>query len=256
MAEGHLDKELSTTDTDEIGVVTNSMGQMTHRLNDMIHQVYTLEIEKKASELRALQAMINPHFLYNSLSNIKWKALRSGNDDISEITGLLAKFYRTCLNNGQPLTTVRSELENIKAYVRIQQLTHDNGFDAEYDIEESQLDYQMLNFMLQPIVENAVKHGLEYEEEDGKGHIRIECRGEDEFIVFSVINNGGAIDLQKVAEVMRTPGTGYGIYNICERIELYYGPGSGLFPSITEDGETCFTLKLNRTLEKETPTEA
>ena len=66
------------------------MGQMTHRLNDMIHQVYTMEIEKKASELRALQAMINPHFLYNSLSNIKWKALRSGNDDISEITGLLA----------------------------------------------------------------------------------------------------------------------------------------------------------------------
>ena len=256
VAEGHLDKELSTTDTDEIGVVTNSMGQMTHRLNDMIHQVYTMEIEKKASELRALQAMINPHFLYNSLSNIKWKALRSGNDDISEITGLLAKFYRTCLNNGQPLTTVRSELENIKAYVRIQQLTHDNGFDAEYDIEESQLDYRMLNFMLQPIVENAVKHGLEYEEEDGKGHIRIECRGEDEFIVFRVINNGGAIDLQKVAEVMRTPGTGYGIYNICERIELYYGPGSGLFPSITEDGETCFTLKLNRTLEKETPTEA
>lgn len=256
VAEGHLDKELSTTDTDEIGVVTNSMGQMTHRLNDMIHQVYTMEIEKKASELRALQAMINPHFLYNSLSNIKWKALRSGNDDISEITGLLAKFYRTCLNNGQPLTTVRSELENIKAYVRIQQLTHDNGFDAEYDIEESQLDYQMLNFMLQPIVENAVKHGLEYEEEDGKGHICIECRGEDEFIVFRVINNGGAIDLQKVAEVMRTPGTGYGIYNICERIELYYGPGSGLFPSITEDGETCFTLKLNRTLEKETPTEA
>ena len=114
----------------------------------------------------------------------------------------------------------------------------------------------MLNFMLQPIVENAVKHGLEYEEEDGKGHIRIECRGEDEFIVFRVINNGGAIDLQQVAEVMRTPGTGYGIYNICERIELYYGSGSGLFPSITEDGETCFTLKLNRTLEKETPTEA
>lgn len=114
----------------------------------------------------------------------------------------------------------------------------------------------MLNFMLQPIVENAVKHGLEYEEEDGKGHIRIECRGKDEFIVFRVINNGGAIDLQKVTEVMRTPGTGYGIYNICERIELYYGPGSGLFPSITEDGETCFTLKLNRTLEKETPTEA
>ena len=110
--------------------------------------------------------------------------------------------------------------------------------------------------ILQPIVENAVKHGLEYEEEDGKGHIRIECRGKDEFIVFRVINNGGAIDLQKVAEVMRTPGTGYGIYNICERIELYYGPGSGLFPSITEDGETCFTLKLNRTLEKETPTEA
>lgn len=246
VAEGHLDRPLSTTDTDEIGVVTNSMGQMAERLNTTIRQVYQMEIEKKASELRALQAMINPHFLYNCLSNIKWKAIRAGNDDIDEITGLLARFYRTCLNKGQALTTVGTELENIKAYARIQQLTHDNGFDVEYDIDEDQLEYTMLNFMLQPIVENAIKHGLDEAQSGERGLVRVECHGDGEYIVFRVINNGSAIDPEQVAEVMRRPGKGYGIYNICERIRLYYGEGSSLTPSVTVEGRTCFTLRLER----------
>lgn len=248
VAEGHLDRPLSTTDTDEIGVVTNSMGHMAERLNTTIHQVYQMEIAQKASELRALQAMINPHFLYNCLSNIKWKAIRSGNDDIDEITGLLARFYRTCLNKGQALTTVGTELENIRAYIRIQQLTHDNEFDAEYDIDESQLGYTMLNFMLQPIVENAIKHGLEEAESGERGHVLVECRGEGDAIVFRIINNCSTIDINKVTEVMSRPGKGYGIYNICERIRLYYGEGSSLTPSITDDGRTCFTLRLAREL--------
>lgn len=249
VAEGHFDHPLSTTDTDEIGVVTNSMGQMASRLDTMIHQVYQMEVEKKASELRALQAMINPHFLYNSLSNIKWKAIQSDNEEISEITGLLARFYRTCLNHGRALTTVESELENIRAYIKIQQLTHDNGFDAEFDIDESQLEYPMLNFMLQPIVENAIKHGLEEAvmRPGERGRVRIECRGDGEYIVFRILNNCGSIDLERVEEVMRRPGKGYGIYNICERIALYYDDGSSLTPSVTEEGETCFTLRLSRT---------
>ncbi|MEG1742462.1 MAG: histidine kinase, partial [Acetivibrio sp.] len=120
VAGGNLEHPCYTGDTDEIGVVTNSLGKMTEQLNDMINQVYKIEIEKKATELKALQAMINPHFLYNCLSSIKWKALQKGDEEISEITGLIAKFYRIALNNGKQTTTVESELENIKAYVEIQ----------------------------------------------------------------------------------------------------------------------------------------
>lgn len=120
IANGDLQNPCHTTDTDEVGMVTNSLGRMTVQLDSMINEVYKMEIEKKESELRALQAQMNPHFLYNCLSGIKWKALRKGDDDISDITGLLAKFYRTALNNGQQITTVSSELENIRAYIEIQ----------------------------------------------------------------------------------------------------------------------------------------
>lgn len=109
IANGDLQNPCHTTDTDEVGMVTNSLGRMTVQLDSMINEVYKMEIEKKESELRALQAQMNPHFLYNCLSGIKWKALRKGDDDISDITGLLAKFYRTALNNGQQITTVSSE---------------------------------------------------------------------------------------------------------------------------------------------------
>lgn len=242
---GNLDNPCYTTDMDEIGVVTNSLGKMTERLNATINQVYKIEIEKKEAELQALQAMINPHFLYNCLSSIKWKALRKGDDEISEITGLIAKFYRTALNNGSQITSVKSEIENIKAYVEIQRTTHDNSFDVEYDIEEEGLEYTMLNFLLQPIVENAIKHGIDYkEEEDSRGFVRIVYRQEGEFLIFDISNNGPEMELERLSEILDSPGKGYGIFNIQERIALYYGGECGLSAHITEEGYTCFSVKI------------
>lgn len=248
IAGGKLDTPIFTEDTDEIGIVANSLATMTQQLNEMINKVYKMEIEKKAIELRALQAMINPHFLYNSLSAIKWKAIKEGNDGISDITGLLAKFYRTSLNNGNQITIVRNELENIKAYVEIQKLTHENSFEAEYDLEEEGMDHEMLNFLLQPIVENAIKHGIDYREdgEGEKGVIRIAFREQGDYIFFTVRNNGPKVELKELEAVIDRPGKGYGIFNIKERIALYYGDGCGLFASVTPEGETCFTVKINK----------
>ncbi len=135
IAAGNLENPVFTTDSDEIGIVTNSLGKMTVDLNEMINRVYKIELEKKASELTALQAQINPHFLYNCLSSIKWKALKKGDDDIADIAGLVAKFYRTSLNNGRQITTVESELENVRAYVEIQKKMHEEGFEVEYRLD-------------------------------------------------------------------------------------------------------------------------
>ena len=242
---GNLEHPCYTEDTDEIGIVTNSLGRMTERLNDTINQVYKIEIEKKATELKALQAMINPHFLYNTLSSIKWKALKKGEEEISDITGLLAKFYRTTLNNGQPVTTVERELENVRAYIEILQRTKENGFAVEYRVDEDGLGCEMLNFLLQPIVENAIEHGIDYiEEEEEEGLVIIEFCKKGQHLLFSVCNNGPVMDVEMLEDILGKPGKGYGIYNIQQRIAIYYGEGCGLSVKITEDGYTCFTIKI------------
>lgn len=117
---------------------------------------------------------MNPHFLYNCLSSIKWKAIRSEQDDIAEITGLLAKFYRTALNGGRQITIVQNELENIKAYLQIQLKSHEDNFDVEYQLDEAGMECQMPNFLLQPIVENAICHGVDLCEYE-RGKIKIGC---------------------------------------------------------------------------------
>ena len=242
---GNLEHPCYTEDTDEIGIVTNSLGRMTERLNDTINQVYKIEIEKKATELKALQAMINPHFLYNTLSSIKWKALKKGEEEISAITGLLAKFYRTTLNNGQPVTTVERELENVRAYVELLQMTKEKAFAVEYRIDENGLACEMLNFLLQPIVENAIEHGIDYiEEDEGYGMVAIEFRKEGQWLVFSISNNGPVMDVGMLEDILEKPGKGYGIFNIQQRIAIYYGEGCGLSVQITEEGHTCFTVRI------------
>ncbi len=244
IAAGNLENPVFTTDSDEIGIVTNSLGKMTVDLNEMINRVYKIELEKKASELTALQAQINPHFLYNCLSSIKWKALKKGDDDIADIAGLVAKFYRTSLNNGRQITTVESELENVRAYVEIQKKMHEEGFEVEYRLDSHGLDFSMPNFLLQPVVENAVKHGIDYIEEGVKGKIIIEFLHEGDYLVFHIYNNGPLIPFGEISQLMERQGRGYGIHNIVERIRLYYDGSCGMSVHVTENLYTCFTIRI------------
>ena len=247
VASGDLDTVIETEDTDEIGIVINSFGSMTKRLNHLINEIYKMQLEKKAVELKALQAQINPHFLYNALSSINWKAIRQGNDDISHLTSTLATFYRTSLNNGESITTVENELANIRAYIEIQRHMHDFPFRVDYEIEEGTAQLRMLNFLLQPIVENAFKHGIDYTDETQDGHIRIRSFAEGEYLVFTVANNGPQIQEQQAKALLLQPGKGYGMFNIQERIALYYGADCGLSAGIDENGYTCFTVKIRKT---------
>ncbi len=247
VAGGNLKLDLHTEDTDEIGIVINSFGNMTRQLDQLINRIYKMQLEEKAVELKALQSQINPHFLYNALSSIKWKAIRQKNNDISELTGLLAKFYRTSLNNGENFTTVEHEIENIRAYIELQRHMHDIPFETEYRIQPETLHLQMLNFLLQPIVENAFKHGIDYTDETGNGRIIIEACTEGDYLYFHIRNNGPRIDPKKLKEILENPGKRYGIFNIQERVELYYGKNCGLQAGVDENGYTTFSLKLLKT---------
>lgn len=247
VSRGEFEVSLEENFTDEIGTVEESFVKMSRRIHEMMGEMYELGLEKRAEELKALQAMINPHFLYNCLSSIKWKAILSEQDEIADITGLVAKFYRTTLNGGKQITTVSNELENIKAYLEIQSRTHENKFDVQYELDESRLNYEMPNFLLQPIVENAICHGIEHCEENRRGLIIIQYFCEDNYITFKIFNNGPKVDKETIEKIITTPGKGYGIYNIRERIRMYYeDTEAGLFPSVTEDNMVCFTVRLGK----------
>lgn len=249
VSEGNFDLEIATEYTDEIGIVTNSFSIMSKKLNDMVKQMYKLGLEKRATELKALQAMINPHFLYNSLSSIKWKAIRADQEEISDITGLLAKFYRTTLNDGNQITIVKNELENIKSYLELQLRTHDGYFRVEYELAQEGLEYQMPNFLLQPIVENAICHGIDNCMDDMDGYIKVQYICEEDFLFFHIYNNGPKLEEEQLEKLLNTPGKGYGLYNIQERIRIYYDEECGVSHQITENGLICFSVKIRKTIQ-------
>ena len=240
IAAGDLENPVFTTDTDEIGIVTNSIGKMTVQLNDMINQVYKIELEKKISEITALQAQINPHFLYNCLSTIKWMALQNSENEIAEIAGLIAKFYRTSLNSGHQITTVKNEIDNIMSYIEIQKRMHEDSFEIEYIIDKSGQDCRMPNFLLQPVVENAIMHGIDYLEEEQSGKIIFEYIKENKRLLFKVYNTGPLIESKEIEKIMKKQGSGYGIRNIAERLELYYGKDNSIEIEVDNNQYTCF----------------
>ena len=224
----------------------------------LITEVYEGRIHQKEYEMRALRAQINPHFLYNSLSLINWKAIESGQEDISRITLELSNYYRTSLNKGRNTLTLEQELSNVRSYLQIQQLMHDGDFDVEIDVAAEILQYESLNLILQPLVENAIDHGIDLKTE-GRGRITIrgwqepaqkpfthrtdmesdtqsetksgtESRrepdvesGTDYLVVLTVSDNGVGMDKQTAADFLTVQSGGYGARNVNERLKLYYG---------------------------------
>lgn len=219
---GTLGTVLENDSADEIGDLINGYNSMSKRLDDTVNEMYRSKIKEKEYEMRALQAQINPHFLYNSLSMINWKALEAEQEDISHITLALSTFYRTALNKGKNILLVKDEIANIKSYLDIQLAMHDNSFDVVYDIDDNILKYETLNLILQPLLENAIGHGIDVKT-DGRGEIRIEGRENGDFLDFTVSDNGVGMTKTQAALILSKSSNGYGVSNVNERIKLYYG---------------------------------
>ena len=219
---GNLGMVIENDSTDEIGDLINGYNSMSKRLDETVNEVYQSKIKEKEYEMRALQAQINPHFLYNSLSMINWKALEAEQEDISRITLSLSTFYRTALNKGKNILLVKDEIANIKSYLDIQLAMHDNSFDVVYDIDDSILKYETLNLILQPLLENAIGHGIDVKT-DGRGEIRIEGKENGDFIDFTVSDNGVGMTKTQAALILSKSSNGYGVSNVNERLKLYYG---------------------------------
>lgn len=241
----------STPRKDEVGRLQNAFGDMVKQLDHMINEVLLAQIRQQKYELRILQAQINPHFLYNSLSLINVQAIMAGQSGISQLSQLLSTFYRTMLNKGKNMTTIRDELENTRAYVSIQQIMHSYSFDVTYDIDERALPFSVLNLIIQPLAENAILHGLDHRRAPGKGMLTVTCRLDGDDILFQVIDNGCGMSEEDCRQILTTDSRGYGVKNVHKRIQLYYGEAYGLRYRSTPGSGTCALLRLKKCSEEQ-----
>ncbi len=219
---GNLLMTVNNDSRDEIGDLIQGFNAMLQKLNVLINEVYRSKIKEKDYEMRALQAQINPHFLYNTLSLINWKAIEAGEEDISKITLSLSTFYRTSLNKGKNILSIADEINNIKSYLNIQRMMHDYDFDIVIDVDENILGYKTLNLILQPLVENAIDHGIDLKKE-GRGCITITGSQVGAQVLLTVEDNGVGMEDEQAQKILTEDSSGYGVRNVNERIKLYYG---------------------------------
>lgn len=245
---GDFDAVINTQDKDEIGDLIHSFNSMTRQIKNLITQVYEGQLSQKESEMRALRAQINPHFLYNSLSLINWKAIEYEQEDISEITLALSNYYRTSLNKGRNTLSFEQELSNMQSYLKIQQIMHDNSFDVIINVSEEVLSCESLNLILQPLVENSIDHGIDLLT-DRKGKITINAQLQPDtdgtqLVYIELIDNGIGMDKETAENFLTAQSKGYGARNVNERIRLYYGEQYHLEVRSTLGAGTTITIKF------------
>lgn len=207
---------------DEIGLLIRSFRRMMDEINRLIEEVYENKIALKEFELKALTAQINPHFLYNSLSIINWMAIRSKQKEISRVTLALSTFYRTALSKGADMVTVENCIQNIDAYLQIQLVMHDNDFQVQWEIDDSIKNEMIPKLILQPVVENALEHGLDMKEE-GEKLLKLFFVQQGDDVVLTVEDNGLGMEQAEAEKLVTYQAQGYGLKNVNDRICLLYG---------------------------------
>ena len=220
--EGSRQVTVDSDSGDEIGLLVRSFRSMMDEINRLIHEVYENKIALKEFELKALTAQINPHFLYNSLSIINWMAIRSHQREISKVTLSLSMFYRTALSKGQDMVTVDNCIQNIRAYLDIQLVMHDNDFQVVWEIDPEIKGDIVPKLLLQPVVENALEHGLDMKEE-GEKTLKLFFVRDGDDVLLAVEDNGPGMEQQEADKLVTYQAAGYGLKNVNDRMLLLYG---------------------------------
>lgn len=232
---------------DEIGHLSTRFNKMSYELKRLVERVQQEEIDKAAAEMRALHSQINPHFLYNTLGSVKWIASMQRADKIVDMTEALISMLRYAARFDGTLVTIREELNNIANYVTIQNVRYYDCIQMKYEIDDRLLDYRMPKMILQPIIENAIFHGLAEREEDGEIAIRIQRQGSD--IAIEVRDNGVGMDEETIRSLVESGleagGTkGIGMYNVQRRIQLHFGQSYGIRAESKLGEGAVFTILL------------
>ena len=222
-----------------------SFDHMVVRIQKLMTTVREEEVNLRKTELKALQAQINPHFLYNTLDSIAWMCEQGRSADAVNMVHALARLFRISISRGHELIPIARELEHAESYLQIQKYRYKNRFTYEFRVDEGCLDYYCNKITLQPILENAINHGLELMVDEGCITVEICQEGED--ILFRVTDNGVGMSAQQVEAIMsRSPGeqAGIGIRNVDDRLKIYFGPRYGLRITSEPDVGTCVEIRM------------
>ncbi|WP_435922477.1 sensor histidine kinase [Paenibacillus sp. DYY-L-2] len=224
--DGNFQKRISFSGNDEFVHIADAFNVMAGNIQELINSVYVQGLQRKQAELEALQAQINPHFLYNTLSTISSLANLGETKKVTEMVQGLSRFYRLTLNQGKVFTTLADEVRQVETYLDIQRVKYANGFKVYVDIENEISQVPVMKLILQPFVENVFKHAWFGE----SIAIRITGRRTSEGIELKVIDNGIGIRAETVRKLLSSPSQtgGYGVKNVDERIKLRYGDKYGI----------------------------
>lgn len=217
---------------DEIAYLGRRFAAMVQKTANLIEEIKLVEKQKQIEELKALQAQINPHFLYNTLDMVYWMNKMEGNDSSANLIADLADFFRLSLNKGEDITTVEREVEHVKKYLDIQKRRMDEKFDFQILLDQTLAKYRVPKLILQPFVENSLLHGFEGMTERGQINIRVYKEGQD--IKIDITDNGCGMTIEKRDEINRSHiqgdrSYGYAIENVKARIQLYAGAAYGVW---------------------------
>lgn len=231
----------------EIGSLTKSFDVMTHRIQELMEQNVHEQEEKRKSELKALQSQINPHFLYNTLDSIIWMAEGRKYEEVVLMTASLARLLRQSISNEDEVVPIANEVEYAKGYLTIQKMRYKDKLEFQIDVDPSILHIPLIKLVLQPIIENAIYHGLKYKE--SKGLLIIKGFMKDGNAVLQVIDDGVGMSEETLAHIydrhkVNYHSNGVGVYNVQKRLKLYYGEDYGITYESAEDKGTTATITI------------
>jgi len=224
-----LDMDSDMLRSDEFGILYGAFLRMTRRLDHSFEENYLMKIQQKETELSTLHSQITPHLLYNTLDSIYWYALDKGNVDVGDMVKDLSKLLRIGLSKGKTMIPIGEEVEHVQAYSRLQMKRYPDNFEVHWDIDEAVLSCTTPKVILQPLVENAIFHGVS--SMDGEGAIWIRIRRNEESVEMIVEDNGFLpVDMERLDRIVRgeVDDKGYGIRNVNQRIQLHFGEAYGL----------------------------
>ncbi len=250
---GHLMEHIENEDytvrfrpngNDEIAILATQFDQMTEKLHTLYNEVYLNNLKLKESQLSALQSQINPHFLYNTLDTIYWMSQFHHTEDVSQMVSALSRLFRLSLSGDKnDMVPLESELEHVRCYMYIQQIRYQDHLSYTIDTQVDTKHLSALKLILQPIVENAILHGID---KRGCGNVKINIFEQDDNLVYEVIDDAGTADVEKISKLLNSPvqsNESIGLKNINDRIILRYSDRYGISCEV-KDGKTIFHVLL------------